>query len=58
MMAQASSMRDDLALVARQVDAPAIAATSQTMSDAGASKTIVREEGLTILSDGINPVAE
>lgn len=59
MMEQATSMRDRLRLDGGQADSQmSIATASAVMPNTSASKTHVRDEGMTVLSDGVNPVAE
>jgi hypothetical protein len=59
MIEQATSMRDCLRLDGGQADSLlSIAAASEAMSNNSVSKTYVRDEGMTVLSDGVNPVAE
>jgi hypothetical protein len=59
MMEQPNSMRDRLRLDGGQADSRlSIAAASEVMSNTSASKTKVRDEGMTVLSAGVNTVAE
>lgn len=59
MMEQTNPMGDSLRYDGGQAESRlSIAATSEAVSNTSASKTNVRDEGMTILSDGVSPVAE